>query len=623
MKQIDRIFFLTSQSDAEKTVRLVNQRQSNRSTLIISASPKVSLALIKSKLSFIDVGEFFPSASKNCRKLYRLAVKLASNWYRQKGLEERLKVRNVNLAKTLELPLAIFFGELIHSLELAKEILKLNPREIYINCRWLESPLKLYQSTEFSLENIALIELAKTRKIKLRFFNHPSGWRQRFPFLEVLIVSLCQLLLSIVRQFLPRTILPISKTMILANHYQLENLEPFLEFLVKNHKAVSVFGKTSPKHSANLKNMGIKFTLINTRTIPHLKLNRLYLIKFPLYLMAWFNAQKSLKEFLSSYIPFGWKITKYKLMFLIFTQLDLVEKYFKLGFSLAAKGATTLLTMASADVVSRSICLGFKNGGGKIIELNHGIMNITDLESPFRTNDLYAVSDKNVLRTIRAPLNKKTAVGFPLFEQFRTRKFREKLTESSLRHQFGIGKSSIVILILATFPVDLDLSRLSADSSPFQFMNTIITSLKTIRFSGTVIFRPHPGCHPVWVKQLFDANRIKFIYDHRQFDLDKVISTSNMIIGNITTALVHAAAAKKPIAVYTFNRHYLPELKRFPPVKMGAFRLFSDSRQLTSFLKRNLDSKPSPKMILAQTKYLLSFFENRDTSFNRLYKLIT
>ena len=367
-------------------------------------------------------------------------------------------------------------------------------------------------------------------------------------------------------------------------------------------------GKTSPEQKADAKKHQIPFLPLEQLLEQTAKSSVVFLTHIMKFWWLWTRSESRLRKVFSSFHPLYWLLVREKLKHLFLVEFPRIISHLDLGYALFSQpGVKVMLTMASADVLSRSYTGAAAANGKTVIELQHGFL-VFDEEYPFRFHHIHAVwgpALKKLMKKAPFPPSKLKVTGFPLFDKYQ-KPFAQLKMRQKGRLLIGIKPSDRVILILAVFPIAAD--RLLAGTSPYQFLTLINKALRQTKKHWTIIFRPHPSVDAQWVKNFPFSPLVKLIYDSRQFPQDQIIAASDIVVGNFTTALIHAIAMRKPILLYPFSNPVAVKLMSHPIVTTKAVSPFRSQAQLVSLLTSVFsDQKYRSAMRRGQQQFLKKY----------------
>lgn len=591
---IKHLFFISSVIEAKQSLTIIKKFGKSDSYKIISNNPLANLYFDEQKISYQDSGIYFPQ-NKDLRKNYWELVKIAKQWAKGSDLKQLLFYDGFQLDEIIEFSLIIYLCEVKHSILVAENIILMNkPEIIHLSSDFSESPFRRYQSENLNLENLALLNLAKTQSIQVRPLSGPNYYKK---ILYETVITFAKTLKYSLKQLSASPLKVDSKPIaVLSHHYQLKNLNRFFQKL-KINKDYFVIGHADSSQSEQLMSDGINFIRLDNLFPTKQSIGSTKFANLIKYYNLWIKCQSSIKKYFDDKDIFYWPMIKRKFEYYFLAEFPQIIEYLELGKRIFSRGKTQiLLASATTDIASKCYALTASRQGAKVVELQHGMV-IYDEEWPFRANQIHAVWGKDLLKIMSQgeSIKSLSITGFPYFDQY-----KEKNHHPSKR---GNGRT---ILILSVFPTSAD--RLIAKSSPMQFLTILLSALEKSQYKWRVIFRPHPSNNATWVKQLAEKSKAEIVYDQRRTPIDEAIAASNIVIGNFTTAIIDAFVLEKPVLLYSFANQDSIKLNQHPLITSGAVSLFDTPVKLETLLTKIYKDKIYVnKMLTGQKEFLKSY----------------
>ena len=507
----------------------------------------------------------------------------------------------VDASVPFELWLYSYIGEFAHSVQVARRMLdQEKPTEVFVSSSWSESPLRTYQKTQFSLEHLVLSALSKQQGLPTTSLhpqeNDPNLLRQT-------ALSLATALISLARR---RDRFPLRtghKLLVVAHHYQLFNVLPLLQYLRKKfgRHAFVVVGKFNPDIEIQVQKSGVEY--LNMSNIHCYATRNDYMTGFMKAIKSWAGNRRALKNYFNSVHPALWEFIRPKLFYYFVSEIPKIFQYVSFVKRLCREKPLGCLTLSSTDVVSRSMMLTLQSLKIPIVELDHGGIHVIDDEYPFRTNDILCVVSNEALQRTGGGAKKNVATGLPWFDHahYPVSKTRERV---KMRKLWNISQHSTHVLVLPSFPYDLETSSASIRYSGYQFIKNIFNAVSLQTGAWHVTVRPHPSSTVPWVTPLSKLFPFSSTLDQRTVDLDSVIASADIVITTFTTALFNCMLQQKPILLTTLHQGFGHEVSSFPAVKLGAVSYFDDLESLPDLLAKALHPKFRKNMRKAQKTFL-------------------
>lgn len=579
MKHSPVVIFVSHPEEVSAAEKIIKKDPGNK-PVVIASTPEAAVKLLENRIGFIDSDIFYPTVSQ-IKSWQKQLLKLCQTWHLNPKLCRLLTVDSVNLGKTCELGIHIYLGEIGHSLLTAKNLIKkLQPKLIYVSGGFVETPFRRYQTESFTLEPPALRLVAEKLEIELIPISSQSALT---PKIMLVIQQLISSLFFDLRHFFsPRQTPPITEFIFIANHYQLANLLPTLISAKDKIKFIAT-GKATDEIVDRVKQKGIpfyrfdRFMQFSSRFFNTLK-----------FLSIWFISKSLINKTFSLKDQLIWKLIEPKLWWYFADEFPETAIVIKTADKLLSGKPRGLVTMATSDHFSRAIALTAISKKIPVIELQHGLYRI-DIEYPFRSNNYFLVwssKERNILYQGKAHPNKYPLAGYPWFDQYQHIQTESDSLRRSGRNQIDVGDSDNVILMLATFPKDLDDDRLAVSISPFRYASMVFAAVKKLPGKWKIIFRPHPSCKSEWIKDLAGLKGIHLIYDDRKMPLKQSLAAADLVIANFTTAIVDAILMEKPILVHTFLHVHKKSLRNFPSIGTRVAEYFENSKQLKKLIAK-------------------------------------
>lgn len=561
----------------QKLISRLGKDNENRLTVICNNAEALFL-LKQLNIPTIDSQKYFPHGNK-LRQTSNQVINISKQWADQRSIKNDIFYQSYNLGKIAGYCLWLHLCECQHSLMVATNIIEqVKPDIIHISPLPTESQLKKYQSGKLNCENLALIESAKQRKIKIRYFRINFSV-ELFSAIKLSVYHFFRCLKYSLRQFKSSSLPSFnSKLFILANDYQLFNLQPFIKYLNGHKLSYDLFGKATSTQDNSLKNRNIKLNRLTSMLPIKTNISNLKIINFLKYFSIWIKHNRHIKNYYDSINPVLWQLIKWKFFYLYTIQFPEIIETLDLADNLFDNHPRLFLTAATADIFNKCFAISARKNKVRTIELNHGLI-IYDEEAAFRCNDRLAVWGPAFKSLIKK--NKTTITGHPSFDNPTTTNQINKLRLSG-RKKYHLSLDQNVLLVLAALPIASD--RLISDQSEYSFLNIIFDSLIPTKKTWTIIFRTHPSNDVDWLKQIPIPSNIRLIPDFRKIPLNEAVAASDVIISNLTTSLIEGIFQDKPVFVYPFLDYSASRLESHPLITSGATHVFQTSRELTKLL---------------------------------------
>lgn len=575
------VVIFVSRPEEVSTVKKILQKAPDDKPAIVASTPEAAVKLLENRVNFIDSDVFYPTAPQ-IKSWQKQLLKLCLSWHLRPKINRILTVNTVNLGKVCELGIHIYLGEIGHSLLTAKNLIqKLRPKIIYASDGFTQSPFRRYQTESFTLEPLALRLVAEKLGVETVKLN------QYPPLPPRILLTLRQLASSLVfdshHLFLSPQPPPETDFLFIGNHYQLINLLPTLNFAKDKIKFI-VTGKAAPEIIGR----------VTSKNIPFIHFDKFLPVCFRFfntlkYLSAWFILKSRIRKTFSLENPLIWKLIEPKLWWYFVSEFTEAASIIKTADKLLSGNPRALITMATSDHFSRAIALTSLSKKIPVVELQHGLYRI-DVEYPFRSNNYFLVwssKERNILYQGKTHPHKYPLAGYPWFDQYKNIQAESDSLRRSGRNQISAGNLDNVILMLATFPKDLDDDRLAVSTSPFNYASMVFAAVKKLPGKWKVIFRPHPSCKSEWINDLADLKGIHLIYDDRKMPLKQSLAAADLVIANFTTAIVDAVIMERPVLIHTFLHIHKNSLKNFPSIRTRAADYFENSKQLEKLITKS------------------------------------
>lgn len=589
------LFFISSVIEAKQSLAIIKGFDKSDSYKIISNNPLANLYFDEQKISYQDSGIYFPK-NKNLRQNYWDLVKIVKEWPKGSGLKSLLSYGAFGLGEIIGFSLIIYLCEVEHSILTAKNILReYKPDCIYLTPEPGESPFRRYQTENLNLENIALFNLAKVQSIQIKLFAGRNYYKKMF--LETASTLAQTLKYSIGQLAASSCKIDPKPVAVLSNHYQLKNLNPFLQKLAKS-KDYLALGYADSAQSEQLKSEGINFIRLDGLFPAKQNIGSTKFAHLIKYFNLWIKHQQSIKKYFDYKNPCYWPMVKRKFEYYFLAEFPQIIEYLELGKKLFSSGKTKiLLASATNDIVSKCYALTASRQGTKVIELQHGMV-IYDEEWPFRANQIHAVWGSPVIKIMNQGKRNQTffaVTGFPYFDKYKS--------ITALKHK---NIKTPTFLILSTFPVAAD--RLIAVTSPYKFMEIIFGAIGSQYPNCKIIFRPHPSCNAAWVQKMAKSFSCQLIYDQRMIPIEKVITSCDAVISNFTSAIVDTMFFGKPVLLFPFADDSSLGLNNHSLITSGSVTIFRSSGELKNLLANIFrDRIYTDKMKTGQKKFMESY----------------
>lgn len=593
----NHLFFVTSVNEARAAIsRIKKLKKGSVHSTIVSSDPLASIFLKTQGIEFSDIGNYYPPPRRVIKAKKQLRS-LMEEW----NLNHRLN-------RLIGYSLDAYLAEILHSLITVEEILKqIKPDTVHVSPRWFESPFRRYQSERLNLENIALFQLAKQRRLRILTFKIPFSQTIPAYAISFLLTSMWQSLrTSYYQLFRPALAIESHKLIIMANYYQLENLIPVINELEKHNRKFSVIGKISPEQTKRLANLIPAFIPLETLEKQKKSFRQIRLVKMIIYSLKLIVLFPSLKHFFFLNNKSYWKFIFPKFLYYHMVEFPLLTDYLD-GASRLFKQGKLLVTSATADNVSQTISIAAKSENVTVLELQHGNLLNEDDDRLFRNNDYFAVWGPEARSIISQSQSLKQIpiTGYSYFDHY-WYPHPMTISKSFVKQKLDISKNTKILLILSVFPHGE--TRLYQDKSPFRFMTMIFNTLSMASENWKVIFRPHPSLDAPWVIPLAKYLKIDLFYDHRELKLEEIIAASDIVVSNFSTTTVETMFQQKPILFYDFPANGVYKYSSWFIISSGAIKLFKTQSQLRKLIQKSLyDRRFRKEMFNSQKLFLKQY----------------
>lgn len=577
MKRI--LYVLSRRAEIPHIQRLMSQANTNTSRyVIISTSPEVNIELLRLRVPFQDIGDFYPLSHRSSA-LQKKLVSFATTWCTGPSIQEKLTVDGVCIAKAAMFGLHMHLGEIGHSILTAERLLReINPSAVYGSTALSSLPFRRYDEESLSHEGWAIELVAKRNRIPFTTIvgATPLWMLGTWVFLK----HLATLFIHLVRsgENVHPTRAPI---VFLGNYYQLTNLLLTILECQKQRRPCTTIGKATPEQRDDLAKRSIPFTDLTMLARPHRVDPLFFTLRF---LWTWYTVSGQIKRMCHAIHPLLWDLLKPKLCWYFAVEYPELATLSGAVKPLFEESAKALVTMATSDHVSRTIALTAQHHGVNVVELQHGFY-LVDFEYFLRSNDYFLLWHpivRNVLVGATEHSDHYPIAGYPWFDQYRS------LDRNSARihglKEILAPKKRKVILMLATMPKDLDDDRLTLSTSPYQYVSLVFSEIAKRRDRWHVVFRPHPSSPSRWVIDLAKWYGLSFFYDDRSIPLPEVIAASDIVVANFTTALLDTMFIGKPILLYTFRAGAAKDMDAFTRTYGVPWKRFEAAEEFSRFL---------------------------------------
>lgn len=603
MSDLTSVIFVSDPKEIIEVKKILTKKSVNQ-PIVISSTPEASSKLTECNIKFLDSDIFYPNSGQVSHWHHQL-LKLCLTWHLNPKINTILNVNYINIGQICELGIHIYLGEIGHSVLTAQNLLnRLRPKLIYVNNGFSESPYRRYQTESLNLESTALNLLADQMNIKTVHL----GRRSILSFMPKALMILRQLSSSLIfdfRHFFLKLSTQLNTDFIfIGNHYQLINLLPTL-IAAKTKIRFIATGKANTDVADQVEANKVPFF----NFAEFMSSTRLFFDSLK-FLSSWFIIKSSLKNIFSSPDPIIWKLIEPKMWWYFLNEFAEIANVVRTANNLLTCNPKALITMATSDHFSRAIALSAIKRGVPVIELQHGLYRI-DVEYPFRSNSFFLTwseKERSILHHGETHPEHYPLASYPWFDQYRNIKNSIDSLRKKGRRLFGYDNNDNVIIILATFPHDLDDDRLAVSISPFKYLTMVFEAINKLPDKWKVIFRPHPSSKSEWVKELAVHYGISLFYDNRNLPLKISLAASDIVITNFTTAILDAILMNRPIFIHTLIHIYKKHLENFPSIKSKTVCYFDTSDQLKELILKS--QKLKFKINLLGKKYYLKHYVN-------------
>lgn len=574
------LIFISSLDEAKLALKLINRLKTDQKLEVVCSSAPALLFLQNRGIKVTESQIYYRSTFKTVKNYQNIVIQ-SKALAKITELRDSLKYRDYYLGEILEYSFNLYLAEVSHSQIVAEEILHcIKPDIVYVSSIFTESPARQYQSAKLNCVNIALYNLAKSKKIS----TYSLGFQINLRFINSILITIRQFFSSSIRTInqLSTTGKDIrtNPTVVLANHYQLMNFQTVIEFLKINQLEFTAIGKASDSQVKTLAKQNISYINLSRIQTSKPAIKELRIILFIKFFLLWFMHIKALKSYFS--FPGDWDLIKWKLFYFYIILIPQITENINLADSLFSQRPKILLTTATNDTFSKCFALSAKKYSVKVIEILHGLIFL-DEDAAFRCNDEYGIWGPAITplldtKTIR---QNTVIVGYPYKLELKSPLQIHNLSNAA-RQKLRIRKEEKVLLILGSFPIAV--TRFFSTASIYSFIRLVIQGVADTKEKWNIIVRSHPSNTPDWLDQISIPPSVKIFVDNRQMLLSETVAASDFVISNLTTALLEPMMQNKPHLLYLFENNKIIETFSHPLISSGAIIPFNTSSQLTKIL---------------------------------------
>ena len=602
MKKV--LFFITSINDAKKAISISKKAKStDLQNIFVSADPNVNIFLEKNKILYRDSSDYFYFNSR-IHKLNNKISNFVTKWYLNKSIKKYLMFENINLGEIISFSLHNYLSEIAYSEEIVMNMLnEETPNLIYSSRNWVELPFARYQSEKFSLQHIILYEKAKDYGITVKIFgnNYKYFLLDELNFLfKVIISSVRNTILEIRNKSFKITA---EKLVVLANYYQLENFIPFILALKKKKVPFMVIGKTHHDQEKKLYQKKISYVNIGNNSLYYSSLRETNFYLTLKYLLLMVMLKNRMKRTLARFSNVYWNLLSPKFTYYFSSEFPMLVKNLIWAETFFGKNTNALITIASTDNFSKIFSIFALKRHIRIFELQHGIL-LFDLESIHRLNNFYVLWSKKVKQIVTKGSVRKEKyleTGYPFFDKYK-KMANSYVNKNDIYKKIKIDNTKKTILILSVFPSGI--SKIYSDKPIFSEIKYIFELISNLPEKYNIIWRSHPSSNPKWVVKLVTNYNFSFYYDSSRLDFRDIISISDIVISNPTTAMIEAMYYKKPIFSFSYSSEKVYKYKNSFFASSGAVKIFENRIQLHRLFNKLQDKEFKFKMFRGQKKFL-------------------
>ena len=601
------IFFITSVADAKKAISINKKaRSADSQNIFVSADANVNIFLEKNNVLFRDSSDYFYFNSR-VQKLNNKISDFVTKWYLNKSIKKFLMFGNINLGEIISFSLHNYLSEIAHSDEIVTNMLKEeNPNLIYLSRSWVELPFARYQSEKFSLQNIILYKKAKDYGITVKIFRNTHKYllfNELNILFKTLILSVRKTILEIRNKSFKITA---EKLVVLANYYQLENFIPFILALKKKKVPFMVIGKIHHYQEKKLYQKKISYINIENNSQYYSSLLKTNLVLALKYLLLMLMLKNRIKHTLARFSNLYWNLLSPKFTYYFSSEFPLLVKNLIWADTFFGKNTDALITIASTDNFSKIFSIFALKKHISVFELQHGIL-LFDLENIHRLNNYYVLWSKKVKQIINKGSVRKEKyleTGYPFFDKY-NKLTNSYVSKNNIYKKMRIDNTKKTILILSVFPSGI--SKIYSDKPIFSEIKYILELISNLPEKYNIIFRSHPSSNPEWVVKLATNYNFRFYYDSSRLDFRDIISVSDIVISNPTTAMIEAMYYKKPIFSFSYSSEKVYKYKNSFFSLSEAINVFENREQLYYLFNKLKDKKFLSKMLKGQKKFLSEY----------------
>ena len=307
------LIFISSLNEARLALKLINKIKNNQEIKIVCSSTPAFLLLKRQGVVAAESQTYYRAKFKTLKNYENIVIQ-AKALTKITKLRDSLKYRDYYLGEILEYSFNIYLAEIRHSQFVAEEMLRcINPDIVYVSRIYTESPARHYQTAKLNCENIALYNLAKSKKLP----TYSLGFQINTQFINGILITIKQFISSSVRTINQLLItaknIQVNPTVILANHYQLMNFKTVVESLKINKLEFTTIGKASDNQVKTLAEQNIPYINLSRIQTSKSTIKELKIILFIKFFLLWFTHLTSLKRYFS--FPGDWDLIKWKLFY--------------------------------------------------------------------------------------------------------------------------------------------------------------------------------------------------------------------------------------------------------------------------------------------------------------------
>lgn len=584
-----KTFFFFSDSDIEKAIKIYGAETLEKSKCFaLSSSAFQKLTLVK--IQPLQYESYFDK--RRAEELFAKTQNWSNQWYKNAGLNN---LKNANILPCFELSLHNYFAKKVFQLVSIEEISKREkPSLIVIGSE--ESGLKKIFTLNFESITPSIKLVAQKNGIEIKLLS---------PVMDFLTN---QNLIKQCTSFLLTTILVHPKInfgkldyIFLGHHYHIKNVLPVLSKLKRGNKKFLVVGR-----------LGNTCNLLSDESIDYLDIEETTQISLrdPIKRMALLLHTLELnKKALESYFELDgfylWNIFRLKIHSIITSDCLKIYYYSKIASDLIKMTTPKVVVNVSSDSSIQSFTVIARNKNVPSLEVEHGITVGSD--SKHIDADKLAVWG-NIPMTIYKNTgfdNKRIRItGWPAFEIYK-----------DINAKSSKIPSMPTITFLAQDPEGVSL--LFSHNTPERNLDIFFEAVSKIHRKVDVVVRLHPRADKTMPYLIAQKYNIKFRFSENRQSLLDLLSNSDIVVGQTTSATLDAIIMHKPVI-------YLPSMEWPASFVEGSGAVFevATAEEIIKKINYILKNGLNKNIIEKQTKFINDYCNFSENSVENLINLI-